>query len=70
MKCLEISNPYLIHFRGHFWSQIFSKFKNVDSAEAEMTFSDYYSAYSFLESDEGASQVAIAVKSLPSITSD
>ena len=70
MQSLEIGNPHLTHFRGHFWSQIFSKFKNVGSAEAERTLSDYYSALSFLESVEGASQVALVVKSLPAIAGD
>ena len=56
--------------QGAFWIQIFSKFKNVDSAKAERTFSDYYSAYSFLESVEEVSQVALVVKSLPAIARD
>ena len=52
------------------YCKIFSKFKNVDSAKAERTFSDYYSAYSFLESVEEVSQVALVVKNPPANAGD
>lgn len=47
-RALEGSRSTYFIFQGHFWSQIVSTFKNVDSAETERAFWEY-STWSFLK---------------------